>query len=59
MTQVTRVEATDGDKGHYGQFSYHFVGDEAHKYFRINENTGERQYFEWFTINLPWTRVTS
>lgn len=40
MTPVNRVVATDADSGLYGQFSYQFVGDDAHKYFRINENTG-------------------
>ncbi|XP_076056118.1 FAT atypical cadherin kugelei isoform X2 [Oratosquilla oratoria] len=40
-TRVTTVSATDEDSGHFGEITYHFVGDEAQKFFRMNENSGE------------------
>ncbi|CAL4064237.1 unnamed protein product, partial [Meganyctiphanes norvegica] len=40
-TRVIKVSAMDRDSGRYGDVTYHFVGDQAQKYFRINENTGE------------------
>ena len=38
--KIVRVQATDDDSGRYGDVTYHFIGDEAQKYFRISENTG-------------------
>nr|XP_053631087.1 fat-like cadherin-related tumor suppressor homolog isoform X2 [Cherax quadricarinatus] len=40
-TTVAHVSARDGDSGRYGDVTYHFIGDDAHKFFRINENTGD------------------
>lgn len=40
-TTITQVSARDMDSGRYGDVTYHFIGDDAHKYFRINENTGK------------------
>ncbi|XP_063848744.1 fat-like cadherin-related tumor suppressor homolog isoform X3 [Scylla paramamosain] len=40
-TTIAQVSARDVDSGQYGDVTYHFIGDNAHKFFRINENTGE------------------
>lgn len=40
-TTISQVSARDVDSGRYGDVTYHFVGDDAHKFFRINENTGD------------------
>lgn len=40
-TTIAQVSARDVDSGQYGEVTYHFIGDNAHKFFRINENTGE------------------
>lgn len=42
-TKLMLVSASDEDSGRYGEVTYHFVGDRAQKYFRINENTGKNQ----------------
>lgn len=39
-TSVAQVSAWDVDSGRYGDVTYHFIGDMAHNFFRINENTG-------------------
>ncbi|XP_042222155.1 fat-like cadherin-related tumor suppressor homolog isoform X3 [Homarus americanus] len=40
-TTVAQVSARDVDSGRYGDVTYHFIGDDAQKFFRINENTGD------------------
>lgn len=40
-TTISQVSARDMDSGRYGDVTYHFIGDDAHKFFRINENTGK------------------
>lgn len=40
-TTVAQVSARDDDSGRYGDVTYHFIGDKAHSFFRINENTGQ------------------
>lgn len=42
-TIIAQVSARDVDSGRYGDVTYHFIGDVAHKFFRINENTGKFQ----------------
>ena len=39
--KIAKVQAEDLDLGPYGTVSYAFIGDEANKYFRINEVNGE------------------
>ena len=40
-TAVTVLIASDQDWGEFGEFTYHFVGEEATKNFRISETTGK------------------
>ena len=40
-TTIAQVSARDVDSGRYGDVTYHFIGDNAHKFFRINEITGK------------------
>ncbi|XP_064094852.1 fat-like cadherin-related tumor suppressor homolog isoform X3 [Macrobrachium nipponense] len=40
-TIVAQVSARDVDSGRYGDVTYHFTGDNALNFFRINENTGD------------------
>ncbi|KAG0721076.1 Protocadherin Fat 1 [Chionoecetes opilio] len=47
-TSIAQVAARDVDSGRYGDVTYHFIGDRAHKFFRINENTGEVWTSEMF-----------
>ena len=39
--RLAQILATDEDNGRYGEVTYHFIGDESQKYFKVNENTGE------------------
>lgn len=49
---LTTIVATDEDFGHYGDLTYHFVGEEADRYFRIGENTGRFSPFLFRFINF-------
>lgn len=41
---ITTVAAVDEDMAYYGDVTYHFVGTEAERFFRINENNGRKTF---------------
>ncbi|KAF2364658.1 EGF-like calcium-binding domain [Trinorchestia longiramus] len=48
LTRVAEVRAVDQDQGVYGQLTYQFVGEEAHNFFGIDQNSGQI----WTTTEL-------